>query len=366
MPGEDKFLMPGLSDMHTHASSLVNRSQLYLLHGVTTVRDAACVPELFEWRAGNPAGVAMVPEVYAPGPVLEGEKPKWKGFGFSRVVVGKEQVEAAIIEAQGWGADFIKVYHTLAETDYFHAAQFARSRGLKVAGHNFEKVGLDKIANVLDSIEHAHRLVRSYLADQPIQEFSQYVADILIRNNAVLCPTLMVAKQFARLNSGEPNEVLERELVGELKYIGRDMLDGSERHPERGWRAAKSKITQANFQNAAKLTGNLYRSGVRLLLGTDTNNPYVLPGHSTIQELDLLVKMTGLTPYQALRTGTVDAAEFLRVNAGTVEPGQKANLVLVDGNPLRNPAVLEKTSDVFVRGKHFTRETLENSLEVVS
>ncbi len=355
MPGDGKFLMPGLFDMHTHASDRVNRSQLYLLHGVTTVRDTACVPELFPWRAKNPPGAAMVPEVYAPGPVLEGKEQYWKGKDFSRVVIGKKQVGAAINEAQNLGADFIKVYHTLDRADYLYAAQVARQRGLKVAGHVHKELTIDDMAGALDSLEHADGLVRRKYELLSVQNIADKAIPAFVRENVALSPTLILTKQAARITKNGP-DALKRELADELIYI---------RVPE-WWEKGTLKRTSKDLNRAAKLTGILYNSSVRLLLGTDSNNPYVLPGHSTIQELGLLVMMAGLTPYEALRTGTVDAAEFLGVNAGTVEPGQKANLVLVGGNPLGDVTALEKPTDVFVRGKHFTRETLEQSLEVVS
>jgi imidazolonepropionase-like amidohydrolase len=116
-----------------------------------------------------------------------------------------------------------------------------------------------------------------------------------------------------------------------------------------------------------KVTRALHDAGARLLLGTDTGNPYVLPGFSVHEELALLVQ-AGLTPYEALRAGTRDAAEFIgRLDEfGTVEPGKRADLLLLEANPLEDVANARRRSGVMVRGRWLPEEELRAMLEEVA
>lgn len=107
--------------------------------------------------------------------------------------------------------------------------------------------------------------------------------------------------------------------------------------------------------------------GARLLLGTDTTNPMVVPGFSVHEELENLVA-AGLTPYRALKTGTSDAAEFLgqQREFGTVAVGLSADLVLVAGNPLQDVRNARKRAGVMVRGRWFSEKELQERLDQIA
>jgi len=103
--------------------------------------------------------------------------------------------------------------------------------------------------------------------------------------------------------------------------------------------------------------------GVQLLAGTDVVAPWTYPGFSLHDELGLLVE-TGLTPLEALRTATINPAEFFGMkDMGTIAPGMKANLVLLDADPLKNIANTKKISSVIMRGRLYTRIQLDDLLK---
>jgi imidazolonepropionase-like amidohydrolase len=102
--------------------------------------------------------------------------------------------------------------------------------------------------------------------------------------------------------------------------------------------------------------------GVQLLAGTDVVAPYTYPGFSLHDELGLLVE-AGLTPLQSLQTATVNPARFLGIkDMGTIAPGMKADLVLLDANPLENIANTKKISSVIMSGTLYTRNRLDDLL----
>src|SRR4030095_13756293 len=100
----------------------------------------------------------------------------------------------------------------------------------------------------------------------------------------------------------------------------------------------------AFFRLLQKITKSFRDAGVRLLAGTDAMNPSVVPGFSLHDELQELVA-AGLTPYEALKAATANPAEFLKANKefGTVTEGKRADLILVDGNPLVDVKVVSRS-----------------------
>ena len=107
-------------------------------------------------------------------------------------------------------------------------------------------------------------------------------------------------------------------------------------------------------------------AGADLLVGTDTPNPFVVPGFSLHRELDNFVA-AGLTPGRAIQVATRDAARFLDVlsEVGTVEVGKRADLVLLDANPMDDIAHVGQPAGVMVRGNWLSREDLDRRLEAI-
>jgi imidazolonepropionase-like amidohydrolase len=100
-----------------------------------------------------------------------------------------------------------------------------------------------------------------------------------------------------------------------------------------------------------QLTGILHKAGAPILLGTDTPNPFVVPGFSIHDELRNLVN-AGMSPYEALRCGTIDAARFVGESDrwGTVQTGRRADLLLLRQDPLVSGEALRQLEAVFVNG----------------
>jgi imidazolonepropionase-like amidohydrolase len=118
----------------------------------------------------------------------------------------------------------------------------------------------------------------------------------------------------------------------------------------------------ANAELLNRLVKGLHDAGVKLLAGTDTPVPSVVPGFSLHDELQELVT-AGLSPYEALRTATANAAEFLRTDKfGTVAEGKAAHLILVDANPLKDVSNASRRLGVMVKGRWFSEEELRKML----
>src|SRR4029079_10482621 len=125
----------------------------------------------------------------------------------------------------------------------------------------------------------------------------------------------------------------------------------------------RSALYKVMFQKRLELIMTMHRAGVKMLAATDAWLWYVFPGFSLHDELELFVK-AGLTPMEALQTATRNPAIYLGLMdmVGTVEEGKKADLVLLDANPLENISNTRRINAVVVNGKLFTKASLEKML----
>jgi len=381
--GRGRYLMPGLVDMHVHLEYFDRDAQLllFLAGGVTSVRNMDGRPNILVWRKRASDGSLLAPTIFTAGPILEGKPPARDD---NRVVETPTQAEAAVEEQSRAGYDFIKVYHTLNRETYQAIVASAKKHGLTVVGHVPRSVGLkDAFAAGQKSIEHLDGYLdeieadESRLKNQPSwlkRYFAVKVDDGKIRSIAVETqrarvwnvPTL-VTKQLSVLS---PDEFQTRLKRTEMKYLDPKIVEF--------WSGLNARITgrmsPEDFVSLAegekvrnRLVKALHDNGARLLVGTDTPNPFVIPGFSVLEEMQNFVR-AGLTPYQAIKAGTRDAAEFFEASAefGTVSIGKRADLILVEGNPLENIANLERRAGVMVRGRWMTTSDLQQQLNALA
>ena len=381
--GLGKYLMPGLVDMHVHLEYFDRDAQLllFLAGGVTTVRSMDGRASILQWRRRVTDGSLLAPTIFTAGAILEG-KPPFRND--NKVIETPAQAEVTVEEQKKAGYDFIKVYHTLDRETYHAIIAAAKKHGMTVAGHVPRSVGLQGVlAANQKSIEHLEGYADEIEADNSPQKnqrswlkryFYVKVEDRKIRSIAEATrkaqvwnvPTL-IERQLSALS---PDKLQARLKQPEMKYLP----------PETAkiWSGSNARITgrmsAADFDLIAEgekvqkhLIKVLHDSGARLLIGTDTPNAFVIPGFSVVEELQNFVE-AGLTPYQAIKAGTKDAAEFLGSSNdfGTISVGKRADLVLVEGNPLENISNLKKRIGVMVRGQWLTLSDLQKQLDALA
>jgi len=362
--GAGRFLMPGLADMHVHFAVTGNTAQdtaenerlaeIFVAHGITTVRVMNGSPGILALRRRIDAGEVPGPRIFSTGPIN----------GLSRTVSYRPETvaeaNALVAEQKAAGYDAIKLTNLTPEV-YTAFLSAAKREGIPVYGHVPAPVTFEMAARGgLRSAEHVIPFAVSLApADRPratgpsslapeLSEWSRLPAlAALLRDNGVwVCPTVVVAQRF----------------TAEEKR--RRLADESMRNaPQRMRDAWAADVDNDRTDPAPGLLGfgltlvkRLHDAGVGLLLGSDDMNPYIVPGAALHEELALLVK-AGLSPYQALRAGTSDAARFLgrETEFGTIAPGQRGDLLLLDANPLENVANASRPVSVIVRGRPLAR-----------
>jgi steroid delta-isomerase-like uncharacterized protein len=385
--GRGKYLMPGLADMHVHVNRLDEASLLlFVANGVTTVRNMWGTSDVLGWRQKIAHGDMLGPTIYTTGPLIDGKPPSWPD---STVVETPEEAKRVVAEQQQAGYDFIKVYGGLSSEVYGALVAAAGKHGLRAVGHVPRAVGLEGVLKARQSsIEHLEGYILALQSDdslsqaqkdQPIkpedrlrrfQETLDHIDPAKLPKVAAAtreagvwnCPTLVVMKKITQLDNAQ--ELQQR---SEMKYVPPLILerwDPAKDFRFKSWTKTNFDLARRAYDINKKLTKGLHDASARLLLGTDTPNPYVVPGFSTHEELQHLVE-AGLTPYEAIKAATRDAAEFLNALAefGTVELGKRADLILIEANPLENVANVAKRVGVMVRGKWFPQTGLQQMLD---
>ena len=354
--GRGKYLMSGLADMHVHLFDSRDLL-LYLANGITTIRNLGgygSADSILDIRRQIAAGERLGPTVYTSGNWLDGDPPFRK---INTVLRTPAEARAEVRREKRAGYDFVKVYATLQPEVYREILRTAREEGIPVTGHVPGPVGIDGvIGSGQVAVDHAAQLATggdpTALAKRVHESDMSVTTTLVMLRIATLLRGAperldsMLARPEARLLSSAT-----RRFWREAPFVGQ---------PRNGGFSALYGTTQA-------LVRALEAEGVPLLLGTDAGLWGNVPGYSAVEEVRLLVA-SGLTPYQALRAATVAPARFLNRHVpGAEQPegirlGDRADLVLLDGDPLRDVALLKRNAGVMVRGQWLTRERLDGML----
>jgi len=360
--GQGKYLMPGLVDMHVHVMN-ENELLLFAAHGVTSVRNmwgGMNGTDHLSWRAKIEAGEMFGPTIYTSGPVMEGPP---KTMPLMDVYADPESAIKAVDQQIDQGYDFIKVYDYIDLPTYEAIVETAQARGVMVVGHTPKKVGLERVlSNGQVTIEHLSGFIDNDAGDYiiPEHELPKY-AKLAADAGTYICPTIAVYQMYV------PNKDLHLlEDRPEMALISPGMKFLWQYFSRPG---AMGSITyQGDYP--ARINGMflgttriLHENGVKFVLGTDSDNPYLVPGISLLDELDYLIE-AGFSPYEALETGTRNAAEAMGKlgEFGTIEPGKRADLILMADNPLEKVSAVRKQSGVMLRGRWLSEEQIQSML----
>jgi imidazolonepropionase-like amidohydrolase len=377
-----KFLIPGLWDMHVHeifgewipAEEEITPA-LFVINGVTGVRDmGGDLEQLKQWRSRIAAGDLIGPRMIISGPMLDGPTP---AFPSSAPLKDAADGKRTVDELKANGADFIKVQSLVPRDGYFAAAAEAKKIGIDFVGHVPDKIrAMEAVEAGQKSIEHLTGIFEgcSKIEDQlmaaprgPGRKLFVSSMDparckaliaLLAKKEVWQCPTLYWEKgEWLIEKTNEGNDPL-------IKYAPTAWRDRAwpmfTRDISKGWSTDPFADREAFFQAELKMINEMNRAGVPILAGTDTAaGVRVYPGFSLHKELSLLVQ-AGLTPMQALQSATRNAGIFFGLtDTGTIAKGNRADLVVLDANPLENIDNARKIQSVVLNGRYLSRADLD-------
>jgi imidazolonepropionase-like amidohydrolase len=337
-------LLPGLWDMHAHFAQ-TDWGPTYLAAGVTSARDCG---EEFDFITSQRDAIAKG-EVLGPRLLLAGlvdaSGPKTFGANWADT---PEQGRAMVAHYKAAGFTQMKIYDGIQPGVLRAITAEAHRQGMTVTGHvprgmtAFEAVdaGMDQI-NHIGSVFQA--VNSSPNAAQAIQFFRNH--------HTVVDPTMAWNELLGHpenfpIASFEPG-------FAKAPWVLTSLIGTAET-------AAASAPQSARFHEMLALIKALFAAGVPIVAGTDK----AIPGHSLHRELELYVE-AGIAPMDVIRLATAGAARVMQVEkeVGTVEPGKRADLILVNGNPLEDFAALRKVTRVITNGNMYDSAALWRSVD---
>jgi Tol biopolymer transport system component/imidazolonepropionase-like amidohydrolase len=328
-------VMPGLIEFHSHLQKDFGESagRAWLAFGITTVRSPGSTPyEAVEDREANEAGVRVGPRVYGTGYLMEWQRVYYKmGIAISSV----SQFEMELQRAKVLEHDLIKSYVRLPDLQQKRMVEFAHSIGIPVATHEVYPASLVGA----DNTDHTSATSRRGYSPKAatMQRTYDDVIQLFGKSGRFLTPTMFGSG--ARVFETEP----------ELKNDPRFKL-----YPE--WIqkqvAQQARTPSTEPGGAGKMVLDVMRAGAVIVAGTDTPNAINLHG-----EL-LAYTRAGMSNFDALKAATVNPARALSLDAGTIEAGKLADLIVIEGDPLANVGNAHRVKRVIANGRVFDLDQL--------
>lgn len=367
--GSGKYLMPALAEMHAHVpggnapDAVVERVLfLFAANGVGTIRGMLGHPRHLALRERLAKGELFAPRLWTSGPSFNGNS-----------ATSPALAEQMVKDQKAAGYDFLKIHPGVSREAFDAMDATADSIGITYSGHVPQAVGLHRaLETKYATIDHLDGYVEA-LAPADAGNSVMFGVNLVSRADESKIPAL-VAKTKAAGTGIVPTEILLETWFGpesaetmaarpEMKYANPGDVEK--------WIAQKRKNDELQADQRARLVTlrrrlikELHAGGVPILLGSDAPQFWNVPGFSIHRELGTYVA-AGLTPYQALRTGTVNVARFFGIEkeAGTIAAGKRADLVLLDASPLADIANSSRIAGVMLGGRWMSRAAIDRRLD---
>lgn len=372
-----KYLMPGLAEMHAHVPPVNDIEPmkevllLFAVNGVTTIRGMLGHPLHLELRKKIQQGEILGPHFITSGPSFNGNS-----------VTSPEAAVEMVRQQKAAGYDFLKLHPGLTKEKFAAIVKTAREVNIPFAGHVSFDVGIDSAIEAgYASIDHMDGFVESLVPgienmnEQQTGLFGMYLPDVVDESrieglmkklhdkNIWVVPTQALAERWFTPDK----DALSFSQDPEMIYVNKEQLKNWITYKENLMNNPKYQADQVNrfIRLRRKLISECNKNGVGLLLGSDAPQVFNVPGFSIHHELAYVVR-SGLTPYQALRTGTVNTGIFLRqTDLGTIKIGNVSDLLLLTANPLLDISNTKKVDGVMLGSKWLSKEFIDETLKKI-
>lgn len=389
--GTGKFLIPGLTDMHVHLFSddefpdalAEDEFKIMLANGVTTIRLMNGTPEQLTLREKSARGEILAPTIYVASPQFIGKKSS-----NAYVVTTETEARERVRQAKRDGYDYLKMTTNLKPEVYEAIVDEARKQNIRVIGHaDSRSIGLRRALQAGQQIEHLDSYLEALLPDdssikgsvsdvylyQPKNWESLDVLDenkiveiarATVQANPFAVPTLHLFKSTFGL--GRSEEAIKAQ--PDIRFYPQKIVELWLGYNKRYHAQAASVERRARYVAIRnKIVKAIHDAGGKIMAGSDTPEWLLLYGYTLHRELRALNE-AGLSPYATLASATRNPAEFFGALAktGTVEKGKRADLLLLEANPLEDISHTERQSGVMLKGRWFTQKELDKWLDEIA
>ncbi|HEV2863206.1 MAG TPA: amidohydrolase family protein [Pyrinomonadaceae bacterium] len=330
-------VLPGLIDAHFHIDGDDGLPALFLSHGVTSLRDPGQWIEAYDAAR---AASAPVPRLFLTGPHLDSPPPAYPADSY--VVRDAEEARLAVRRFAAQGASAFKVYFRLPVGLIQVVCEEAHRLGLPVTSHLEIVDAGDAIRAGVDGVEHVTSFGTAMLPARDAEKYRQSV----IADNAARREGRYEVWSKADLGGPRARSIINL-MVERGTYLSPTLAIFERRAGDKD----TTDVHVRGFRQMLDFTARARRAGVRVVVGSHSAVPHAERGWAYQRELELLVE-AGLTPMQAIVAATSENARFFRVEGrlGSVEPGKLADIVLVEGDPLKDIRAMRNVRRVMLGG----------------
>jgi hypothetical protein len=359
------YAMPGLIDAHVHTPPRLAAGNqelfalLYLVHGVTSVRDVGQSEESVRTLALNlNSGKLVGPRMFRCGPVLDGDPPGWPS---SVKVTTDAQGRAAVDAIAASGATCVKVYNEITMSAYAGIRDAAKAHGLSLIGHVPHRVTLRNV----EDFESQHLTGVAYLnRPRPPTNWDLRMSDLLAMSEAEIDAAMVVAKTNRVSFTPTMINIRNRLIQSDPKRF--PPTPGTDSVP-RFWRFAWPMIAnapkdEAVIQDQIQATPWFHRfvkrardGGIDILAGTDTLMPFVVPGEALFLEVRELALAFGDNDAALAAATLVNGRHLAKGDIGELKPGALADLLLLPADPAQNLTATQDWRILYVNGRRYNR-----------
>ena len=380
--GTGRYLMPGLSEMHAHVppgddpprEAVEDILFLYVANGITTIRgmlgSAYQVPLADELERGEVLG----PNFYVGAPSLNG--------GTAPTPAAAERLVRANAAA---GYDLQKIHPGVPLDAWDHMVEVAREVGLTYGGHVPADVGLvHAIETGMSTVDHLDGYVEAVVADEVVSQINTgqpislgglvagadeaKIAEIVrltVEEDVYVVPTMYLWENLYGVTDPEPFLTLP-----EMRYVSEGQREAWRRQAAPGPRGTPEEV-EAFLELRKRILEDLADAGANVLMGTDSPQMFNVPGFALHREIAVMAE-SGMTNHQILVSGTANVGRYVREHLGidhdfgTIAPGQRADLLLLESNPLDDLGNLTDRVGVMVRGRWVDEEEIQTGLAALA
>lgn len=333
-------LLPGLIDAHYHNDHSIDVPALFLSKGITSVRDPGAWNDIYDSAriSGKP-----IPRLFLTGPHIDMYPPAYPENSY--LVRDAEEARLAVALFESRGATAIKVYFRLPVSIIRAICEEAHQRGIPVTGHLEITNARDAINAGMDGIEHITSFGTCLM---PLQQAEKYKQLILANNEA---------RRNGRYEAWSSIEMTNNPVVDSLvAFLAKKQtfitptLAVFERQS-----VDRDSVQVSGFQKMLQFVGVAHDAGARIVVGSHTWVPYAELGFAYFREMELL-QDAGMSPMEIIQGATLVNAQFLRIaeRLGSIEQGKLADLVLVEGDPLKDISAMRNVKRVMLNGVWIT------------
>jgi len=354
-----KSVMPGLADMHVHLQGGWDGISVDLLgyqrylnamlySGITTLMDTGNYqPWILQLRQEAASGHLLGPRIYCTGAMIDATDPAWPDLAYA--LTSRAQIPEFVQRDKRANVDLIKGYANLSDRMLRNLVEEAHKEKIRVVIDQWERNGSpDLVRTGIDGFAHAPT------RKMPVDDIQ------LIRERGLFVITTLVVEEYSGRRRLADLRFLEEPLIAETTppWFLTELRAEAARALSESEKKDAEKFA-AGFDEMKRNVKKLLDAGVLLAAGTDAPYPGVFQGEAIHHELELLVE-AGMTPLQAIRTATYNAAQIMHAEQewGSLQSGRVANLVIVAGNPAAQISDTRKIEMVIVNGKILDRVSL--------